>query len=159
QLERRADAASVRPDWPKRVLLPAVWREIDARPRPVITARLSPKWSVVAVVVALLFLIVAAPRAFLPSASGSPSPASPAPTASGVLPDVPIRLTCEAPVVPGHCLGTVAWAVQHLPAGLAPVAAVAIMYLNLCPDTLPRASCIYPPHHDEWWAEFTLRDG
>ena len=65
-------------------------------------------------------------------------------------------LTCQAPVVPGHCLQPVAWAVAHLPAGLPPVAAVSIMDIDLCPNATP---CIGPPHYGEWWAAFTLRDG
>lgn len=67
-----------------------------------------------------------------------------------------IMIACEAPVVPGHCLQPVAWAIEQLPTGHAPVASVAIQNINLCPSATP---CVGPPHRGEWWAAFTLRDG
>lgn len=65
-------------------------------------------------------------------------------------------VACEAPIVPGHCLQPVAWAIQHIPPEYAPVASVAIMTINLCPDASP---CVGPPHRGERWVAFTLRDG
>ncbi|MEO8698070.1 MAG: hypothetical protein ABI658_31520 [Acidimicrobiales bacterium] len=66
-----------------------------------------------------------------------------------------VTVTCDAPVVPGHCLQPLAWAVAHLPSGLAPVTSVSIMEINLCPSASP---CVGQPHYYEWWAAFTLRD-
>jgi hypothetical protein len=67
-----------------------------------------------------------------------------------------IMIACETPIVPGHCLQPVAWAIQQLPARHVPVASVAIQTINPCPDASP---CVGPPHRAEWWAAFTLRDG
>jgi hypothetical protein len=81
ELERRAGSAPTQPDWAKRALLPAVWREVDARPQPVITSRWSTGVSVAALVTALLVLVVAVPRLTPqpPTSSGSPDAS---PTAS-----------------------------------------------------------------------------
>jgi hypothetical protein len=78
ELERRAGSAPTQPDWTKRALLPAVWREIDARPQPVVTSRWSTGVSVAALVVALLVLVVAVPRL-------APQPAGPSPRELEVL--------------------------------------------------------------------------
>jgi len=81
ELERRAGSTPTQPDWAKRVLLPAVWREVDARPQPVVTSRWSAGVSVAALVTALLVLVVAVPRLTPqpPTSSGSPDAS---PTAS-----------------------------------------------------------------------------
>jgi hypothetical protein len=67
-----------------------------------------------------------------------------------------MRLTCDVPVVPGHCLQPVAWAVAHVPSGLARVASVTITYIDPCASARP---CPFRPHYYEWWAAFTLWDG
>lgn len=72
ELERRAASAASAPDWTKRVLLPAVWHEVDARPQPVLTSRWSTGVGVAALVTALLVLVVAVPRL-------APQPAGPSP--------------------------------------------------------------------------------
>lgn len=61
ELERRARSASPRSDWASRDLLPAVRREIEARPA-VVTSRWPTGVSVAALVVALVVLVVAIPR-------------------------------------------------------------------------------------------------
>jgi hypothetical protein len=76
ELERRAGSAAQQTDWAKRVLLPAVWREVDARPEPVVTSRWSTGVSVAALVTALLVLVVAVPR-LAPNGSASPTPIAP----------------------------------------------------------------------------------
>lgn len=78
ELERRASGASPRPDWASRDLLPAVWREIDARPAPVLVSRWSPLAGLATLVVALLVLVVALPRLVPapPSATSSPATTS-----------------------------------------------------------------------------------
>jgi len=75
ELERRASAASPRPDWAQRDLLPAVWREIDARSQPMLASRWSPLAGVATLVAALLVLVVAVPRLVPqpPSATSSPT--------------------------------------------------------------------------------------
>jgi hypothetical protein len=75
ELERRASSSSSRPDWPKRVLLPAVWHEIDARPQRVMASNWSPRLGVVAVVAALLILVIAVPRLTPQPPAASPTPA------------------------------------------------------------------------------------
>jgi hypothetical protein len=62
ELQRRASGASPRPDWAQRDLLPAVWREIDARPVQVRASRWSPLAGLATVVVAVVVLAVAIPR-------------------------------------------------------------------------------------------------
>lgn len=109
-----------------------------------------------------------------PSASASPTAHTPSvpsvavtPTAHPTAPsptvpiDIvgPITLHCAARVVPGHCLQPVAWAIAHLPPGLASVASVTIMDIDLCPPATPGASPCFPLHYSEWWASFTLSDG
>jgi hypothetical protein len=64
-------------------------------------------------------------------------------------------VACEVPIVPGWCLQPVAWAIRQLPAGHAPVAALTIRTINLCPDASPCVTL----HRGEWWSDMTLRDG
>lgn len=88
ELERRSRAALPRPDWARHDLLPAVRREIDARPQPVVTSRWSPRLGVAAVVAALLIMVVAVPRLVPapPTSSSSPTQSATLPPAqTGVL--------------------------------------------------------------------------
>lgn len=62
ELRRRADAAHVAPDWPRRVLLPAVRQEIEERPQRVPASSWAPRLGVAALVIALLVLVIALPR-------------------------------------------------------------------------------------------------
>ncbi|HEX9371347.1 MAG TPA: hypothetical protein VF897_10080, partial [Roseiflexaceae bacterium] len=77
ELQRRASVASPRPDWAQRDLLPAVWREIDARPQPVLASRWSPIAGLAALVVALLILVIAVPRLVPQPPSATSTPPSP----------------------------------------------------------------------------------
>lgn len=79
ELERRAGSAPTQPDWAKRVLLPAVRHEIDARPQPVVTSRLPSLARVAALVAALVGLVIAVPRV-APQPPGPSHSQSPLPT-------------------------------------------------------------------------------
>ncbi|MEA2675896.1 MAG: hypothetical protein QOJ81_37 [Chloroflexota bacterium] len=80
ELRRRADAAHVAPDWPRRVMLPAVREEIETRPQRVPSSSWVPRLGVAALVTALLVLVVALPRL-----GPQPPAASPTPADDGVL--------------------------------------------------------------------------
>jgi hypothetical protein len=96
------------------------------------------------------------PTRTAPSTSPVPASPSPAPATELSTKDGEIHVACQTPIVPGHCLQPVAWAIRQLPAGHAPVAALTIRTVNLCPDA---STCIGPPHRGEWWSDITLRDG
>jgi hypothetical protein len=108
-------------------------------------------------ITALAVVAIVLVRAGVPPVGSSPSPAavgSATPTQASAELGV-LRITCQAPVVPGWCLQPLAWAIEHLPTGHAGVASVTIMPINLCPTASP---CYGPPHRDESWVAFTLRD-
>jgi hypothetical protein len=96
ELERRAGSAPSQPDWAKRGLLPAVWREVDARPQPVLTSGWPTGVGVAALVAALLVLVVAVPR-LAPQAAGPSHSQSPLPTPTTPVSASGPTYTCTGP--------------------------------------------------------------
>jgi hypothetical protein len=102
----------------------------------------------------LLATVLPGCAAPVPSPTASPVP-SPSPSQLSTERGT-IVIACEVPVVPGHCLQPLAWAIGQLPTARAEVATVAIRIINPCPDASP---CMGLPHRYDWWAAITLRDG
>jgi hypothetical protein len=75
ELRRRAQRASLPPDWTRSQLLPAVHRAVDLTPQRVPSSRSAPLGALVAVGALLLLIVVALPRLVSgPIASREPSP-------------------------------------------------------------------------------------
>lgn len=87
------------------------------------------------------------------TSTSSPLPASsPSPS---LLPGQ-VSISCDDPY-PGHCLGLVAFAADHLPAGDGRITAITATSMPYpCPSASP---CEQPPHRDDSWAAITLADG